>query len=74
MDSRKNHRYCFFIRKIGTPYTEHAKSYLKKQPTHQGMIYPPEAVAEAILYSAENRKRDMYVGSQVCPSTFVTAP
>lgn len=50
--------------KIDTPYTEHAKSYLKKQPTHGGMLYPPEAVAEAILHSSENWKRDMYIGSQ----------
>jgi short-subunit dehydrogenase len=50
--------------RIDTPYNEHAKSYLDKQPGHRGMIYPPEAVAEAILHSAENPKRDMYVGSQ----------
>lgn len=28
------------------------------------MIYPPEAVAEAILFAAEHPKRDMYIGSQ----------
>lgn len=28
------------------------------------MIYPPKAVAEAILYAAEHPKRDMYIGSQ----------
>ncbi len=50
--------------RIDTPYAEHARSYLDKQPTHKGMIYPPDAVAEAILYAAENPKRDMYVGSQ----------
>ena len=50
--------------RIDTPYPEHAKSYLDKQPTHQGMIYPPESVAEAVLYAAEHPKRDMYVGSQ----------
>jgi len=51
--------------RIDTPYNEHGRSYLDKQPAHRGMIYPPEAVAEAILHSAENQKRDMYVGSQV---------
>lgn len=51
--------------RIDTPYNEHAHSYLDKQPAHGGMIYPPEAVAEAILHSAENQKRDMYIGSQV---------
>ncbi len=50
--------------KIDTPYTEHARSYLEKQPTHIGMIYAPETVAEAILFAAEHPKRDMYVGSQ----------
>ncbi|MBT2214948.1 SDR family NAD(P)-dependent oxidoreductase [Virgibacillus dakarensis] len=50
--------------RIDTPYNEHARSYLNKQPAHRGMIYPPEAVAEAILYSAENPKRDMFIGSQ----------
>ncbi|KKB35261.1 SDR family oxidoreductase [Bacillus thermotolerans] len=50
--------------RIDTPYNEHARSYLDQQPAHRGMIYPPEAVAEAILYAAENPKRDMYIGSQ----------
>lgn len=50
--------------RIDTPYNEHAHSYLNKQPAHGGMIYPPEAVAEAILYAAENPKRDLYIGSQ----------
>lgn len=50
--------------RIDTPYNEHARSYLDKQPTHIGMIYAPETVAEAILYAAEHPKRDMYVGAQ----------
>ncbi len=51
--------------RIDTPYNEHARSYLKKQPAHyMSMIYPPQAVAEAILFAAEHPKRDMYVGSQ----------
>lgn len=50
--------------RIDTPYNEHARSYLHKQPVHKGMVYPPTAVAEAILYAAEHPKRDMYVGSQ----------
>nr|WP_141189929.1 SDR family oxidoreductase [Terrilactibacillus laevilacticus] len=51
--------------RIDTPYNEHARSYLNKQPAHyMSMIYPPEAVAEAILFCAEHPKRDMYVGSQ----------
>lgn len=50
--------------RIDTPYNEHARSYMPKQPAHRGMIYPPEAVAEAILYSAQHPKRDMFVGFQ----------
>ena len=50
--------------RIDTPYNEHARSYLDKQPSHRGMVYPPEAVAEAILFAAAHPKRDMYVGFQ----------
>ncbi|WP_412918749.1 SDR family oxidoreductase [Mesobacillus foraminis] len=50
--------------RIDTPYNEHAMSYMEKQPAHIGMMYAPEAVAEAILYCAAHPKRDMYVGSQ----------
>jgi short chain dehydrogenase len=50
--------------RIDTPYNEHARSYMPNQPAHRGMIYPPEAVAEAILFSAAHPKRDMYVGFQ----------
>lgn len=50
--------------RIDTPYNEHAGNYMPMQPVHRGMIYPPEAVAEAILWCAAHPKRDMYVGSQ----------
>ena len=50
--------------RLDTPYNEHAKSYLSEQPVHKGILYPPEAAAEAILYAAEHPKRDMYIGSQ----------
>jgi NADP-dependent 3-hydroxy acid dehydrogenase YdfG len=50
--------------RIDTPYNEHAGNYMPMQPVHRGMIYPPEAVAEAILWCAEHPKRDMYIGSQ----------
>lgn len=58
--------------KIDTPYPEHAHSYLPKQPTHLGMMYPPEAVAEAILFAAQKPKRDMYVGGQAKFLTVLT--
>ncbi len=50
--------------RIDTPYNDHAKSYIDKRPAHRGMVYPPEAVAEAILYAATHPKRDIYVGAQ----------
>ncbi|RNF39871.1 SDR family oxidoreductase [Planococcus salinus] len=50
--------------RIDTPYNEHARSYLIKQPAHIGMMYAPEVVAEAVLYAAQHPKRDLYVGSQ----------
>jgi NAD(P)-dependent dehydrogenase (short-subunit alcohol dehydrogenase family) len=50
--------------RIDTPYNEHARSYMKRQPAHHGMIYAPEAVADAILFAASHPKRDMFVGSQ----------
>jgi short-subunit dehydrogenase len=50
--------------RIDTPYNEHAQSYYQHQVAHRGMVYPPSAVAEAILFAAEHPKRDMYVGAQ----------
>jgi short-subunit dehydrogenase len=50
--------------RIDTPYSEHARSYMPKEPKHRGIVYPPEAVADAILYCAEHPKRDIFVGSQ----------
>ena len=50
--------------RIDTPYNEHAGNFMPMQPVHRGMIYPPEAVAEAILWCAAHPKRDMFVGSQ----------
>ncbi|WP_333571387.1 SDR family oxidoreductase [Sphingomonas sp.] len=50
--------------RIDTPYNEHAGNYMPMQPVHRGMIYPPEAVAEAILWCVAHPKRDMFVGSQ----------
>jgi NAD(P)-dependent dehydrogenase (short-subunit alcohol dehydrogenase family) len=50
--------------RIDTPYNEHAGNYMPMQPVHRGMVYAPEAVAEAILWCAAHPKRDMYVGFQ----------
>ena len=47
---------------IHTPFPENAKNYLPYKPQLPPPLYAPELVAEAILYSAENPKRDFYVG------------
>ena len=51
--------------RIDTPYNEHAQSYIAQQPAHRGMIYPPEAVAQAILHAAAHPTRDLFIGAQV---------
>ena len=50
--------------RIDTPYNEHAGNWMPMQPVHRGMVYPPDAVAEAILWCAAHPKRDIYIGSQ----------
>ncbi|MEO8650354.1 MAG: SDR family oxidoreductase [Acidobacteriota bacterium] len=48
---------------IDTPYKEHARSYLDTQPENPPPVYSPEAVAETILYCAENQVRDVFIGA-----------
>jgi short-subunit dehydrogenase len=47
---------------IDTMYTVHARNYMEKEPALPPPIYAPEVVADAILYCAENPKRDAYAG------------
>jgi short-subunit dehydrogenase len=47
---------------IDTMFAVHAKNYMEKEPALPAPIYAPELVAEAILFSAQNQKRDVYVG------------
>lgn len=47
---------------IHTPFSENAKNYLPYEPQLPPPLYAPELVAEAILYCAENPKRDFFVG------------
>jgi short-subunit dehydrogenase len=47
---------------IDTPYTQHARNYLRDQPTHVPPVYSPDSVAEAILYAAVTPVRDLFVG------------
>ncbi len=43
--------------RIDTPYNEHARSYLEKQPAHRGMIYPPEALRR-LFFMPQNIRRE----------------
>jgi short-subunit dehydrogenase len=47
---------------INTPFPQHAKNYMGKEPSLPGPVYPPEEVANAILHAATHPVRDVYVG------------
>jgi len=47
---------------IHTPFPENAKNYLEYEPQLPPPVYAPELVAEAILYCAENRTPEFFVG------------
>jgi NAD(P)-dependent dehydrogenase (short-subunit alcohol dehydrogenase family) len=47
---------------IDTPFTEHARNYMEKEPTLPPPVYAPEVVARAILACAERPTRDVIVG------------
>lgn len=47
---------------IDTMFLAHAKNYMEVEPKLPAPIYAPEVVAEAILFAAEQPKRDIFVG------------
>jgi short-subunit dehydrogenase len=47
---------------IDTPYIKHAPNHMKEEPNFPPPVYAPDLVARQILYAAENRVRDLYVG------------
>jgi len=47
---------------IDTPFPQHAKNYGEKEPQLPAPVYPPEDVANAVLYAAQHGPRDLYVG------------
>ena len=47
---------------IDTPYCRHAKNYLPLQPKNPPPLYSPRVVADAILFCAENPRRDVVIG------------
>ncbi|RJG00012.1 SDR family oxidoreductase [Noviherbaspirillum saxi] len=61
---------------IDTMFVEHAKNYMDVEPRLSPPIYAPEVAADAILYAAENFKRDIFVGgaARLVASTAHHAP
>jgi len=47
---------------IDTPYPEHARNYMEDDPAVPPPAYDPHLVAKAILFAAENQKRELTVG------------
>jgi short-subunit dehydrogenase len=47
---------------IDTPYPEHARNKMSEHARIPPVVYDPELVARAILFAAENRKRELTVG------------
>ena len=47
---------------INTPFYNHAKSDTGKKLTAFDPIYPPEVVAESIVFAAEHPRREIFVG------------
>ncbi|GGF09002.1 SDR family oxidoreductase [Hymenobacter cavernae] len=47
---------------INTPFPQHAKNYMDKEPKLPPPVYEPEEVAVAILHAAAHPERDIYIG------------
>jgi short-subunit dehydrogenase len=47
---------------IDTPYPEHARNYLEDELKTPPPVYDPHLVAKAVLFAAENQKRELTVG------------
>ena len=47
---------------IDTPFTEHARNFMRSEPEFAPPVYAPEAVARAILRCAERPTREIIVG------------
>lgn len=48
---------------IDTPFPQHARNYMDREPTLPPPLYRPEEVAKAILFAATHAKRDIMIGS-----------
>jgi len=47
---------------IDTPFPQHARNYMDREPKLPPPVYEPKEVATAILHAATHWKRDIYVG------------
>jgi len=47
---------------IDTPFPQHARNYMPREPRLPDPVYPPDEVGRAILYAAEHKCRDINVG------------
>lgn len=47
---------------MNTPYPEHARNYMERAARIPPVVYDPRLVARAILFAAENPKREITVG------------
>jgi len=47
---------------IDTPYTEHARNHMEKQPRNPPPLYAPDLVADVVLFCSEHPRRDIVVG------------
>ncbi len=47
---------------MNTPFFEHARSYMDKEPQPIPPVYNPELAAKAIVYAAQHSRRNIYIG------------
>jgi short-subunit dehydrogenase len=57
---------------VDTPFDEHGKNYMSKEPDLPTPMIDPQKVADAILEAAENPTRDIRVGTMSKINTFVS--
>jgi short-subunit dehydrogenase len=57
---------------VDTPYPEHAKNYMSKEPKLPDPKIDPQRVAEAILKAAEEGGRDVRVGSMAVMNSIIS--
>jgi short-subunit dehydrogenase len=47
---------------INTPFPQHARNYMDREPQLPPPVYEPEEVAMAIIHATEHPERDIYIG------------